>query len=440
MTPLHYNQPPLVLTATSITDARGTITVSDLPEVHPRCPVRLAATTPLMERLWNIALADIERNIVETAEGRYFGAGSAYGVKVFTRDICYSGILGLNALYPDIMLDSIRFTRRLRSRLKFRVSRGYRVEGIAAPWVEEEITEPEYSDQYGTNSYTRRTDDVVWLWCSGELLKQWDTPELWTWFFNTGRAFVPEFYQPFFDPDDGLYRGQASFIDIHFSHHKATGYPRDWTIGDCVRVKSLSTNCLYVLGFQALAEAAVRLNQEADSRLWRARCEQLKAAIRKQLRRADGTFAYFKDKDGVLQERREALGSALAVLSGVATGAEARAALKDYPVTDGGVPLFHPFFPETDWYHNNSSWPFVDTFFLKALEIADGVDRTAQNAALLARTCVGNRSFHEVTDYRTREVKGSGGQLWTAASFVDTCRRAGLVKLDMQPNRKGHNL
>jgi len=423
-----HNQPPLILAETSISDARGTITVDDLPEVHPRCGVRLADATPIMERLWRIALADIERNIVGTADGRYFGAGSAYGVKVFTRDICYSGILGLNELFPDIMLDSIRFTRGLRNRLKFRVSRGYRVEGIDAPWVEEDITEPEYSDKYSTNSYTRRTDDVVWLWCTGELLKHWDTPELWNWFLDTGRIFVPEFYQPFFDPVDGLYRGQASFVDIHFSHHKATGYPRDWSIGDCVLVKSLSTNCLYVLGFKALAEAAARLNRASESRQWLERCDRLKESIRRHLRRADGTFSYFKDKNGALQDRRDALGSALAVLSGVVAGAEATAALKDYPVTDGGVPLFHPFFPENDWYHNNSSWPFVDTFFLKALEMTDGMDRSALNAALLARTCIGNRTFHEVTDFRTREVKGSGGQLWTAASFVDTCRRAGLVK------------
>ncbi len=424
---MNYNQPPLVLTATSISDACGTITVNDLPEVQPRCAVRLAGTTPLMERLWDIALADIERNIIETDDGRYFGAGASFGVSVFTRDICFSGILGLNALYPDIMLDSIRFTRKLRSELMFRVSQGYRVDGIDAPWIEEDISESQFWERYHTNSYTRRTDDVVWLWCTAELLKHWDTPELWQWFCDTGMKFVSELYQPFWDPEDGLYRGQATFIDIHFPNHQATGYPRDWSIGDCVRVKSLSTNCLYVLGFAALAEAAARLNRAAEARQWRERCEQLKSAIRQHLHRAGGTFSYFKDKNGVLQERRDALGTALAVLSGVAAGSDAGAALKDYPVTDGGVPLFHPFFPENDWYHNNSSWPFVDTFFLKALEVSDGIDRTAQNAALLARTCVGNRTFHEVTDFRTRQVQGSGGQLWTAASFIDTCLRAGLV-------------
>ena len=98
-----------------------------------------------------------------------------------------------------------------------------------------------------------------------------------------------------------------------------------------------------------------------------------------------------------------------------------------YPVTDGGVPLFHPFFAEADWYHNNSSWPFVDTFVLKALEMTDGTSHVAQNAALLARTCTSDGTFYEVTDYRTRKVRGSGSQLWTAAAFVDTGQRAGLL-------------
>jgi len=100
------------------------------------------------------------------------------------------------------------------------------------------------------------------------------------------------------------------------------------------------------------------------------------------------------------------------------------AAVRDYPVTDGGVPLLHPFFDRDDFYHNNSSWPFVDTFFLKALETTDGYDRTPLNAALLARTCVDDGTFHEVTDYRTRDVNGSPSQLWSAAAFIDVCRRA----------------
>jgi len=53
-------------------------------------------------------------------------------------------------------------------------------------------------------------------------------------------------------------------------------------------------------------------------------------------------------------------------------GAEAWAALADYPMSAAGVPLFAPFFPDPRWNHNHSSWPFEDTFFLRTLSCAEG--------------------------------------------------------------------
>jgi hypothetical protein len=424
---MYFSEAPLILNNKSVTDAIGTIELNELPAPHPRCSIQLNDTTPLMKRLWRIALSDIEKNIVETEDGVYFGAGKAFGATVYTRDISYSGILGLNRLYPDVMLNSIRHSRKVRSELMFRVSAGSSLKGIDAPWIEEPQSEREFLQNWHTNSYTRRTDDVVWLWCTADLLEQNGLDDQWPWFYDTGKRFFKDFYQPFFDTSDGLYFGQASFVDIHFQNNKTTGYPQEWDLDDCVMVKSLSTNCLYVLGLNAMKQAASRLGRHAEALQWHEQNEALKEAIRKELRFADGSFAYFKDRKGLLQARREALGSALAVLSGVVNGRDAKRALDGYPVTDGGVPLFHPFFNDANWYHNNSSWPFVDTFFLKALEMTDGTSRHAQNAALLARTCIGDGTFHEVTDYRTREVKGSGSQLWTAAAFVDTCQRAGLL-------------
>ncbi|MDF3130115.1 hypothetical protein P0Y35_12980 [Kiritimatiellaeota bacterium B1221] len=424
---LSFHQPPLELTGNRVSDARGTLHLDDLPDPDPQGQIRLTDPSPLIERLWRIALSDIEKNIIESDGIQYFGAGSEFGPMVYTRDICYSGILGLNALYPDIMLSSIRHTRKLRSQLGFRVSKGNCLHEIQVPWIEEPLSENDYKKKFNTNSYTRRTDDVIWLWCTCDLLKKMGEQADWRWFYDSGQEFFASFYQPFYDPEDGLYFGQASFIDIHFLDHPAIGYPQDWTPGDCVLIKSLSTNCLYVMALQAMADAAKQLGKADASSAWANRCEQLKQAICRELRFDDGSFSYFKDRHGVLQNRREALGAALAVMSGTVKGKDAQRALRGYPVTDGGVPLFHPFFEGDHWYHNHSSWPFVDSLFLRALEISDGVNRSAQNAALLARTCVGDGSFHEVTDTRTREVKGSGSQLWTAASFVDVCRRAGWI-------------
>jgi hypothetical protein len=101
-----YAQEPLVMTADSIRDANGGFSLAMLPNPEPNCPVRLQGNpTPLTERLWKIALDDAEHNLV-TSESDivYFGAGSQYGLRIYERDIAVSGVLGLNRLYPEIML------------------------------------------------------------------------------------------------------------------------------------------------------------------------------------------------------------------------------------------------------------------------------------------------------------------------------------------------
>lgn len=49
---------------------------------------------------------------------------------------------------------------------------------------------------------------------------------------------------------------------------------------------------------------------------------------------------------------------------------------------------------------------------------AAGTDERSLIAALMALTCIDDGRFHEVRDYRTRQVKGSSRQLWTAAAFL----------------------
>lgn len=438
---MKYNNPPLVMTETEVRCQRGTIKLEDLPDPEPKCPVRLQNTTPLMERLWRIALENAERNIVEDDGSLYFGAGAEFGKAIFTRDISFSGLLGLNQMYPDIMLSSMRFCREIRKKggLHIPIDYYHAMEKIDAPWIKSDIKNiSELGEKVGGSIISRRTDDIVWLWCTADLIERNSLTEEWEWFYENGDFFFSEFYAPFFDEDDGLYRGQATFIDIHFPHNTASGYPQDWSIQDCIMMKALSTNCLYYMGILSMAKAAKCLGKPEEEKAWKERAESLKKAIRKEFEHPDGYLAYYKDQRGVLANRREALGSGLAALCGIVEGDEAKLAVGGYPVTDGGVPLFHPFFDNDRWYHNLSSWPFVDTFFIKGLEKSDGVCRADLNAALLARTCVADGSFHEVTHYPSREVmhysdkyhkriKGSGCQLWSAAAFIDTCFRAGLV-------------
>jgi hypothetical protein len=399
----------LTLSKTFLEDELGKITVSDRPDLEPQHPARLETDSRLLAKLWKIALHDTEKNIVRTASGTYFGAGTDFPW-VYTRDIAYSGLLGLNRLYPELIKTSLEHTRKLHLDLKFRVSKGYRVAGINVDWIEEELIEREYLRKYNTNSYIRRTDDVCWLWCAEDIADQgWQPDETWKWILQRGEECFKTLYDPFFDPTDGLYRGQATFVDI-----MGTGYPYGWDQGQCVRIKTTSTNALYHKALRAMSRACEKAGRVDESKSWTKRANSLKAAMLKELRRADGTFAYFKHEDGSLEEKRDSLGAAFVVLLDVVSGEDAVRALSGYPVTNAGVPLFQPFFPGEKCYHNHSAWPFADAFFIHALEKADGITRTELLLALLGRACRHDGTFHEYVDFRT------------AAAFIGTCIRADM--------------
>ncbi len=417
----------LSISSTTVSDSLRTISLDSLLVRNPKNTTKLDGVTPLTQGLWNTALADIESNIVKTDRGTYFGAGHKFGSRVYTRDISYSGILGANELYPDVMLQSLKVTRDVRLDMGYRVGRGYVVKEVDIDWVEEPLTTREFVTKYNTNSYVRRTDDVVWLWAAMDLFERHPEVADWEWLYTMGNQFFEKFYRPFWDESDQLYRGQASFVDIHFDNRKASGYPHEFSMTDCVLIKALSTNCLYLQGLRAMSQASEQMNKPEEAKRWRTEAETLRQAIRDHLRFEDGSFSYFKYPNGRLEPRREALGTALAVICGVVEGEDAIKALANYPVTWRGVPIFSPFYPWEKSYHNNASWPFVDTFFLWAREIAEGQDYTGMNAALLARTCIGQGSFHEVVNWQTAEPRGPS-QLWSASAFVNVCLRAGVLK------------
>lgn len=417
----------LVLTDRFVRDSLRKIDCSTLRNTKKSCSVLLRKASPLIDSLFKTALSNIESNIIESDDKPYFGAGKNFGTIIYTRDISFSGILGLNDLYPSEMLRSLKKTRDVRLNLAFHVSKGHVAKSINAGWLEDELKESEFLAKYKTNSYTRRTDDVVWLWAARDLFEKNPAIADWSWLYKTAHKCFEVLYEPFYDKKDGLYRGQASFVDIHFDNVKTTGYPQNFSIDDCVALKALSTNCLYYEGLKTMSVVCDKLGFEKESVEWKAKAWRLKEAIIKNLMLNDGSFAYFKHPDGTIEQRRDALGSALAVITGIVSGNATRRCLQNYPVYWYGVPLFYPFYPLEKVYHNNSSWPFVDTFFLWARCIAYNENNIKLNMALLARTCVKDSSFHEYVNFKTKEPCGSGSQLWSAAAFINVCIRANLI-------------
>ncbi|VGO20697.1 hypothetical protein [Pontiella sulfatireligans] len=435
-----YEQEPLVMTADALRDANGAFTLAQLPQ--PRCQVKLKGeVTPLTERMWAIALDDVERNLVTNEAGVvYFGAGTRYGDRVYTRDLSIAGVLGVNQLYPKQMLSSLKLTREVRRGLGYRVSAGHDIREIDAPWEVIAEIDREIMLKYKTNSYTRRTDDVVWLWAADDLFTLHPEIADWKWMLENGEEFFKVFYEPWFDAKDGLYRGQALYHDIQHSC-----YPKGYSKADCVLLKALSTNCLYYRAMLAMANACEKAGRPAaEKQAWLERAATLKLAIQTELTNPDGTTAYFKDRHGVLMPNRPILGTAFAVLFGVIEGDAAKVAYEGYPTTDKGIPLFFPFL-DNKGDHNQASWPFCSTFFLHGKTIATGEDTLDYNAALLARSLgtaikppkkipageewdAGFGSFHEKISLPDGLIGGSGHQLWSAAAYLDVCIRAELIE------------
>ncbi|MEI7532791.1 MAG: hypothetical protein WCK57_00345 [Verrucomicrobiae bacterium] len=438
-----YEQGSLVMTADALRDANGAFSLAQLPAPEPKCKVTLKGdVTPLTERMWQIALDDVERNQVKHESGAvYFGAGTRYGDRVYTRDISIAGVLGVNRFYPTEMLSSLKLTREIRTALGYRVSAPHKVSEIDAPWEVIAEVDKEVMAKYKTNSYTRATDDVVWLWAADDLFTLRPAVADWKWMLENGEHFFKVFYAPWFDKADGLYRGQPLFHDITNS-----AYPEGMEIADCVLLKALSTNCLYYRGLLAMANACEKCGRPAkEKQQWLDRAAALKVAIKKEFTKLDGTLAYYKDRHGKIMPNREILGTAFAAIFGIVADAAAKSAYADYPMTDKGIPLFSPFIPGNSGPHNMASWPFCDTFFLWGKAVADGGDYTDQNAALLGRSlgtafapkkkkgdnesdwATGLGSFHEKIPLPSGLIDGSGHQLWSAAAFLNVCVRAGLV-------------
>jgi hypothetical protein len=439
---LLYNTPPLILTENSLSDGLGAFNVEDLPVVYPKCNVSLKQNaTPLTRRMWEIALNDVELNLITNQYGTYFAAGRRYTDRVYTRDIAFAGILGLNALYPKEMMNSLKVTRDVVAKMGYKVSTGEVIREIDAPW--EAITDDrkQIMAQFKSNSITRRTDDLVWIWAIDDLFETHPEISDWNWFYTTGKSNFNELYAPWFDKTDGLYKGQNTFQDL-----QSDGYPDGYSQADCVLLKSTSTNCLYYKALLSMAYAATKCNLHTESNEWTKKAEALKAAIKKELMLPDGTFTYYKDRFGKVMPNQHNLGTAFAIIFGIVEDEDARKAIDNYPSNQYGTPLIYPFLGDGTGDHNSAAWPFCDTFFLQAKEIADGKDYTGYNAALLARTMGtkfsekrdkewgGFGSFHEKVPLPSGLISGSGSQLWTSAAFINVCIRANLI--DLNTNNK----
>lgn len=330
---------------------------------------------------------------------------------VWTRDTSYSVDLGLASIDPT----------RARNSLEFKLSDR---RGGGSPEI--------VQDTGSGGSWPVSTDRVVWAIGASRLLDWLDGAER-TAFRDKAYAAIKNTVERdrtvIFDATDGLYRGEQSFLDW-----REQSYP-SWTANDTVHLgmsKALSTNVAHLAILRSAARLATAAGDAASATKYSGWANDLSSAIKSKLWLASqkqlSTFIT-TTLDPAPVNRFDALGTALAVLTDVVTGADAKDAIASYPHLARGVPVIWPQQKETPIYHNRAIWPFVTAYFAKAARVVRN-DAVVENAvSSLMRGAALNLSNMENLEMVSGKpyvadgaysgpVVNSQRQLWSVAGYL----------------------
>ncbi|MBK6512717.1 MAG: hypothetical protein IPG04_01030 [Polyangiaceae bacterium] len=393
-----------------------------IPELAGQPIVRTG--NDMFDALYALAHAEARENSVDAISNFAFNGGlpipcAAGGcfetgrlwTYVWTRDTAYAVALGLASLDPTRAKNSLELKTSLRR----------------------DGTRREIVQDTGTGgSWPVSTDRVVWAMGAWELLKYLDGPER-TAFRDLAYEAITNTAERdravAFDPADGLYRGEQSFLDW-----REQTYP-GWTANDTVQIamsKALGTN----VGHLRLLEVAAALAEEkglaSAAAQYEGWADDLRAAIRAELYLADeGLYSTYKTTalDAAPTRRFDLLGEAFAVLSGVSTGAEALGVIEAYPHLERGAPVAWPQQQDTAIYHNRALWPFVTAYWAKAAAKVGHAAATDHAVRSLMRGAALNLSNMENFEAATGAawldegptsgpVVNSQRQLWSVAGYI----------------------
>lgn len=338
--------------------------------------------------------------------GSVFVAGESWPT-LWVRDAAYAIDLGAGLLHPDTARASMRAV----------AARGR--------W------EQDRAAHFGR--WPNLTDAIVGTTGAWACYQVTGDRDFLAWSHEVTRASLVRAEQEAFD--GGLFRGCASFMESN------SGYPPRFAFrGRAVgATKALSTNVLHHRAYTIAARSARLLGE--DPAPFDTRAAALKDAINDRLWVAErGRYAYYEDADGEASDRWEGLGTALAVLWGVADDSQAAAVFQTVTPTGHGLPCLWPRYPLwTHWlikdeyyYHNGTVWPFVQGYWGWAAATRGAVDVFASELDALASLASRAPTFHEF--YRAGHPDGSARQLWSAAGYLALVHH-GLLGLRLDDDR-----
>jgi glycogen debranching enzyme len=246
-----------------------------------------------------------------------------------------------------------------------------------------------------------------------------------------------------FDAGDNLFRGPgwsdgvAAYPDVYAQtggSSEILEWPKHNTSriskpGYGIPMKALSTNCLYYSAYITAGRMATELDVAADPQ-WLAKAERLRQAINTHLwDESHGNYRFLVGPLGNC-DHQEGLGSAYALLYGIADARQAELVLANQHVTPAGLPCGWPNFARYERPDGQSFgreigtvWPQIQGFWAEAAARAGKADLFGHEFLSLATHAARDKHFAEVYHPITcqpygglQEADGKGIVLWEAMS------------------------
>ncbi|MFP4227388.1 MAG: MGH1-like glycoside hydrolase domain-containing protein [Salinivenus sp.] len=347
----------------------------------------------LVDALYNLSLEEVQQNIRD--DGALMAGAKWTGV--WTRDISYSILLSLALLDPEAAKTSLR----------------------------EKVTEDgRIIQDTGTGgSWPVSTDRMTWALAAWEVYLTTGDEDWLRRSYDIIRRSATDDLKTAYDSTTGLFYGESSFLDW-----REQSYP-DWMEPvDIYRSQVLSTNVVHYRTYRILGQMAEALGE--SSAQWRRTAEDVKEGINDHLwREDDGRYSAYRYGRTFLAEtpRAEALGSALALLSGIPGEERAERVAHNHPVVEFGVPSFWPYIPGIPPYHNAGIWPFVGAYWTWASAEADNTPGVEHGLASTYRAAALFLTNKENMVAQTGHFEGteinSDRQLWSVAGTLATVYR-----------------
>ena len=380
----------------------------------------------LFDGLYALAVSEALQNSVAQIKDGAYGHGEPmplaafqtgeFWTYVWTRDLAYSMHLALGGFDPPRAINSLLFKT-----------------SVLKPTVTGGLTNQIIQDTGSGGSYPVSSDRIVWILGADATMKVLPEPEQKSFLSNIYPILHDTLEQDrgiLFDPADGLYCGEQSFLDW-----REQTYP-GWTKDNVIAIamsKTLSVNSANYFALRTAADYAARLGLRAEQNRYSGWAAKLETAINEKLYDADAglysTYILADSVSGVRAHRYDLLGESLAILTGVADDARAASILSHYPVGPFGPPVVWPQERTVPIYHNQAIWPFVTAYWTKAARQAGNTAAVDAGIHSLMRAAAFNLSNMENFDFATGKAEVKSGvitgpvinsrrQLWSVAGYL----------------------